>query len=156
MIKVTITNVKDPSRQWVAPRATQELMDAYLVKSHLNREGRRLQREIIASSETFDEADVVSERTSAEGARYVTLCAEAVYEFEDVSRDVKLQAIRKKRDRLISRADLMVNKAEDLGSLVVETRAYRQALRDVTEPFKSDPASLDSVDPASFQFPAAP
>lgn len=60
-------------------------------------------------------------------------------------REDKLAGIRDHREPLLSEADIEVNKLEDAAGDAAPMRAYRQALRDVTESYKADMSTLDAV-----------
>lgn len=49
-----------------------------------------------------------------------------------LDRDVFEADFRKKRDAALAEADILINKAEDVGQNTTALRAYRQALRDAT------------------------
>jgi len=72
------------------------------------------------------------------------------------SRVKKLEVIRARRNALMNAADIAVNKAYDNGSGIAAAKAYRQALRDVTDAFVADMSLLDAIDPETFEFPVKP
>lgn len=76
-------------------------------------------------------------------------------------RQAIMDKVSAKRQPLLAEADIMINKLEDQGQDTSAWRAYRQALRDVTEPFKSLvngswKVAVESIVIDEFQFPAKP
>ena len=75
-------------------------------------------------------------------------------------RQAIMDRITKMRAPLLADADIEINKLEDAGSDSSAMRTYRQALRDITEPYKKVngdwKASVDSLDVDSFTFPSKP
>lgn len=75
-------------------------------------------------------------------------------------RSAKLDDLRGKRDQLLLEADHTINKLEDASQDASAHRAYRQALRDVTEQFKDESgkytADVDSLNIGTFVFPSKP
>lgn len=91
-----------------------------------------------------------------QAAVYEIVPAEYTVEIIDITNELKLKRIRERRNSLISEADIVVNKAYDSGSGIAAAKAYRQALRDITNAFIADMSLLDSVDPETFEFPVKP
>jgi hypothetical protein len=77
----------------------------------------------------------------------------------DSSRNDKLSEIRAAREAKLKRADILCNLAY-LNSWTTqeknELKAYRQALLDITNSYKTDPASLDNLDVSAIQWPTEP
>lgn len=75
-------------------------------------------------------------------------------------RESKMQMLRLKREALLADADIEINKIEDASGDSTAMRAYRQALRDVTETYKKVDGdwkvAVDSIDVDTFEFPAKP
>jgi hypothetical protein len=68
---------------------------------------------------------------------------------QDKRREYYLNRIRNHRQPLIVEADYNINKLYDAGEDDSSWKLYRQQLRDVTEPYKSDPTLLDAVNDVS-------
>ena len=75
-------------------------------------------------------------------------------------RDAKMDKIKVLRQLLLEEADIKINILADSGLDSSVWRAYRQALRDVTEPYKKVDGnwrvSVDSLVVEQFQFPSKP
>ena len=75
-------------------------------------------------------------------------------------RKKKIEKIRKLRKSLLAEADILINKAADLGRDTKELRAYRQSLRSLTEQFKTKSgewsSKVDSIELETFEFPKKP
>lgn len=120
MFKITITNIKDPTRSWGATFQTMEELNSWVQKAHHTRVGRRLEREVLASSESFDESDVISERfvDSEIGGvptqnRYVTLCAEATYVVEDITIKHNQAIVNQAAKQFLNETDFQVTRHRD-------------------------------------------
>lgn len=76
-----------------------------------------------------------------------------------LSRQMKLEEIRKLRGPKLSRVDQLVNIAvlySWTAADKTELKNYRKALLDITEPYKEDPFLLDDLNPASIAWPTEP
>lgn len=87
---------------------------------------------------------------------YEVVASEYTVEQFDITNELNLQKIREIRNELLKEADIVVNIAYDTGSGIAAAKAYRQALRDVTDAFVADMSLLDAVDPEAFVFPVKP
>lgn len=77
----------------------------------------------------------------------------------DAARNQKLNIIRAKRSEKLARVDSLVNVAflnSWTATEKTELKDYRQALLDITEPFKADMSSLDSLNVESISWPTEP
>ena len=75
-------------------------------------------------------------------------------------RQVKIDKLSVLRQSLLKEADIEINKIVDIGQDASALRTYRQALRDITEPFKKVngdwKVSVDSLNVEEFTFPTKP
>jgi hypothetical protein len=74
----------------------------------------------------------------------------------DLSREYKLNELRAARNQKLLEADILINKAFDLNEDTTPIKAYRQALREVTDMYKTmDVANeyCDSLDIENFVWP---
>ena len=77
---------------------------------------------------------------------------------DQVIRQAKMETLLVPREALLKEADIEINKLEDASQDTSAWRTYRQALRDVTEPYKKVDGdwkvAVDSLE--SLDFPAKP
>lgn len=74
-----------------------------------------------------------------------------------MTNDEKLFTLRFLRNKKLTEVDVMINDlALGVRSDSADILAYRNALKDITEPFKNDDEALSALDIATFQFPEAP
>lgn len=75
-------------------------------------------------------------------------------------RERKIEQLRTLREPLLDEADKKINTLEDDGADTAAWRAYRKALRDITEDYKEEngdwKASVDDIDVENFAWPAKP
>lgn len=75
-------------------------------------------------------------------------------------RGLKMEKLNLLRQPLLNEADVEINKLEDKGESTLQWRTYRQALRDITEPFKKTNGEwkvlVDSLIIEQFEFPQKP
>jgi len=75
-------------------------------------------------------------------------------------RQVIMSKLSSKRNPLLAEADIEINKLVDNGQDASDWRAYRQSLRDITEPYKKQngdwKAEVESLDIDNFTFPTKP
>jgi hypothetical protein len=78
-------------------------------------------------------------------------------ELLSLTNEQKLESIRVKRNSLLDEADILINKAFDCDSeSLLPLKAYRIALRDITEIYKADMSLLDTIDVDAVVFPVKP
>ena len=166
MIKVSILN-KQNEIGWFAQFNTQQEADAWINQEVSNNSWGKPDRWVRENQEDVSQALETREVQNIEGS-YLEYKLAAEYEItqEDLTSQIltenrfnKLNNLRILRDNKLKRVDLLINIAV-LNSWTsaekLELKNFRQALLDITDPYKNDMSLCDVLDLDNFIWPNEP
>lgn len=166
MLKINIYN-KQAVISWSATFETQELANAWKATQIQNnswgkpqRVVRVLEGEFLPSSENLEEAVSSVEGTDEFDRNYIDHSFDAEYTIEqsDITTEINIEKLRAIREPKLKRCDQLINIAflnAWTASEKTELKNYRQALLDITEPYKTN-TQLSDEELNSFVWPTEP